>query len=132
MEKSSLIAWKIVPLRHFFPLKVVPLIEVLLYRLHHLEMAGGKGGGGHQEGVWHVQFSASARRHDFSAEQEWTARRGGGGVGWEGGETDCGSVKDFRWSRWLKSDLCRAEACFYFWVSRMDSGVGFALLAMSR
>jgi hypothetical protein len=24
-------AWKIVPLRHFFPLKVVPLIEVLLY-----------------------------------------------------------------------------------------------------
>jgi hypothetical protein len=25
------IAWKIVPLRHFFPLKVVPLIEVLLY-----------------------------------------------------------------------------------------------------
>jgi hypothetical protein len=31
MEKSSQIAWKIVPLRHFFPLKVVPLIEVLLY-----------------------------------------------------------------------------------------------------
>jgi hypothetical protein len=31
MEKSSKIAWKIVPLRHFFPLKVVPLIEVLLY-----------------------------------------------------------------------------------------------------
>jgi hypothetical protein len=30
MEKSSQI-WKIVPLRHFFPLKVVPLIEVLLY-----------------------------------------------------------------------------------------------------
>jgi hypothetical protein len=28
---SSQIAWKIVPLRHFFPLKVVPLIEVLLY-----------------------------------------------------------------------------------------------------
>jgi hypothetical protein len=33
MEKSSQIAWKIVPLRHFFPLKVVPLIEVLLYGL---------------------------------------------------------------------------------------------------
>jgi hypothetical protein len=33
MEKSSQIAWKIVPLRHFFPLKVVPLIEVLLYYL---------------------------------------------------------------------------------------------------
>jgi hypothetical protein len=33
MEKSSQIAWKIVPLRHFFPLKVVPLIEVLLYTL---------------------------------------------------------------------------------------------------
>jgi hypothetical protein len=33
MEKSSQIAWKIVPLRHFFSLKVVPLIEVLLYRL---------------------------------------------------------------------------------------------------
>jgi hypothetical protein len=33
MEKSSQIAWKIVPLRHFFPLKVVPLIEVLLYPL---------------------------------------------------------------------------------------------------
>jgi hypothetical protein len=31
MEKSSQIAWKITPLRHFFPLKVVPLIEVLLY-----------------------------------------------------------------------------------------------------
>jgi hypothetical protein len=31
MEKSSQIAWKIVPLIHFFPLKVVPLIEVLLY-----------------------------------------------------------------------------------------------------
>jgi hypothetical protein len=25
MEKSSQIAWKIVPLRHFFPFKVVPL-----------------------------------------------------------------------------------------------------------
>jgi hypothetical protein len=33
MEKSSQIAWNIVPLRHFFPLKVVPLIEVLLYLL---------------------------------------------------------------------------------------------------
>jgi hypothetical protein len=32
MEKSSQVAWKIVPLRHFFPLKVVPLIEVLLYK----------------------------------------------------------------------------------------------------
>jgi hypothetical protein len=32
MENSSQIAWKIVPLRHFFPLKVVPLIKVLLYR----------------------------------------------------------------------------------------------------
>jgi hypothetical protein len=31
MEKSSQIAWKFVPLRHFFPLKVVLLIEVLLY-----------------------------------------------------------------------------------------------------
>jgi hypothetical protein len=31
MEKSSQIAWKTVPPRHFFPLKVVPLIEVLLY-----------------------------------------------------------------------------------------------------
>jgi hypothetical protein len=31
MEKSSQIAWKCVPLRHFFPLKVVPLIEVLQY-----------------------------------------------------------------------------------------------------
>jgi hypothetical protein len=30
-EKSSQIAWKIVPLGHFFPLKVVPLIKVLLY-----------------------------------------------------------------------------------------------------
>jgi hypothetical protein len=30
MEKSSQIAWELVPLRHFFPLKVVPLIEVLL------------------------------------------------------------------------------------------------------
>jgi hypothetical protein len=32
VQKSSQIAWKLVPLRHFFPLKVVPLIEVLLYR----------------------------------------------------------------------------------------------------
>jgi hypothetical protein len=32
MEESSQIAWIPVPLRHFFPLKVVPLIEVLLYR----------------------------------------------------------------------------------------------------
>jgi hypothetical protein len=32
MEMSSQIAWKIVPLRHYFPLMVVPLIEVLLYR----------------------------------------------------------------------------------------------------
>jgi hypothetical protein len=31
MEKSSQIAWKIVPLRQIFPLKVVPVIEVLLY-----------------------------------------------------------------------------------------------------
>jgi hypothetical protein len=31
MEKSSQIAWKVVPLRHVFPIKVVPLIEVLLY-----------------------------------------------------------------------------------------------------
>jgi hypothetical protein len=33
MEKSSQIAWNLVPLRHLFPLKVVPLIEVLLYIL---------------------------------------------------------------------------------------------------
>jgi hypothetical protein len=32
MDKSGQKAWKIVPLRHFFPLKVVPLIEVLLYK----------------------------------------------------------------------------------------------------
>jgi hypothetical protein len=31
MEKSSQIAWKLLPLRHIFPLKVVPRIEVLLY-----------------------------------------------------------------------------------------------------
>jgi hypothetical protein len=31
MEKSSKIAWKLVPLRHFSPLKIVPLIEVPLY-----------------------------------------------------------------------------------------------------
>jgi hypothetical protein len=31
MDRSSQIAWKLVPLRHFFPLKVVPLIELLLY-----------------------------------------------------------------------------------------------------
>jgi hypothetical protein len=33
MEKSSQIAWKIVPFRHLFPLKFVPLIEVLMYPL---------------------------------------------------------------------------------------------------
>jgi hypothetical protein len=31
MEKSNQIAWKIIPLGHFFPIKVVPLIEVLLW-----------------------------------------------------------------------------------------------------
>jgi hypothetical protein len=38
MEKSIQIAWKIVPLRHFFPLKVVPLIEVLLEWLYGLAL----------------------------------------------------------------------------------------------
>jgi hypothetical protein len=33
------IAWKLVPLRHFFPLKVAPLIEVLLYRRKPLKVA---------------------------------------------------------------------------------------------
>jgi hypothetical protein len=36
MEKSSQIAWKIVPLRHSFPRKVVPLIEGLLYVINAL------------------------------------------------------------------------------------------------
>jgi hypothetical protein len=31
MKKSSQIAWKIVPFGHFFSVKVVPFIEVLLY-----------------------------------------------------------------------------------------------------
>jgi hypothetical protein len=39
MEKSSQIAWRIVPLIHFFPLKVVPLIEVLLYCYLHPDLA---------------------------------------------------------------------------------------------
>jgi hypothetical protein len=44
MEKSSQIAWTIVPLRHFFPLKVVPLIEVLLYSITHYKRWGvGRG-----------------------------------------------------------------------------------------
>jgi hypothetical protein len=34
MAKSSQIAWKLVPIIHFFPLKVVPLIEVLLYSVY--------------------------------------------------------------------------------------------------
>jgi hypothetical protein len=38
MEKSSQIAWKLVTLRHFFPLKVVPLIEVLLYSILQLKL----------------------------------------------------------------------------------------------
>jgi hypothetical protein len=42
MEKSSQIAWKIVPLRHFFPLKVVPLIEVLLYCINIQFMGIGR------------------------------------------------------------------------------------------
>jgi hypothetical protein len=48
MRKSSQIAWiawKIVPLRHLFPLKIVPLIDVFLY----WTMGGGGGVGG--EGV---------------------------------------------------------------------------------
>jgi hypothetical protein len=45
MEKSSQIAWKIVPLRHFPPLKVVPLIEVLLY-MTILQATGLPGSGG--------------------------------------------------------------------------------------
>jgi hypothetical protein len=44
MEKSSQIAWKIVPLRHFFPLKVVPLIEVLLYFTAFVGIVGTRGG----------------------------------------------------------------------------------------
>jgi hypothetical protein len=40
MEKSSQIAWKLVPLRHFFPLKVVPLIEVLLYIIRYVVVTG--------------------------------------------------------------------------------------------
>jgi hypothetical protein len=47
MEKSSQIAWEIVPLRQFFPLKVVPLIEVLLYEksesVHFFEDEGEGG-----------------------------------------------------------------------------------------
>jgi hypothetical protein len=47
MEKSSQIAWRIVPLRHFFPLKVVPLIEGLLeYDIvvvpHHIGYTGNQ------------------------------------------------------------------------------------------
>jgi hypothetical protein len=51
MEKSSQIAWKIVLLRHFFPLKVVPLIEVLLciifnfHKIHDIP---------HIKGVFHT------------------------------------------------------------------------------
>jgi hypothetical protein len=37
MGKSSQVAWKLVPLRHFFPLKIVLLIEVLLYNFVLLE-----------------------------------------------------------------------------------------------
>jgi hypothetical protein len=43
MEKSSQIAWRIVPLRHFFPLKVVPLIEVLLYAVLIIAVPVGDG-----------------------------------------------------------------------------------------
>jgi hypothetical protein len=42
MEQLSQIAWKIVPLRHFFPLMIVPLIEDLLlaeFRVHLLVRA---------------------------------------------------------------------------------------------
>jgi hypothetical protein len=41
MKKSSQIAWKLVPLRHFFPLKVVPLIGVLLYPAKSLQKIWG-------------------------------------------------------------------------------------------
>jgi hypothetical protein len=40
MKKSSQTAWQIVPLRHFFPLMVVPLIEILLYEESTLRSAG--------------------------------------------------------------------------------------------
>jgi hypothetical protein len=50
MEKSSQIAWKIVPLRHFSPLKVVPLIEVLLYLFFNLEQIVA----GHWRAEWGV------------------------------------------------------------------------------
>jgi hypothetical protein len=43
MEKSSQIAWKIVPLVHFFPLKVVPLIEVLLYGISVIQRLSNSG-----------------------------------------------------------------------------------------
>jgi hypothetical protein len=35
MEKSGQIAWKIVPLRHYFPPKVVPLIEITIITKHN-------------------------------------------------------------------------------------------------
>jgi hypothetical protein len=44
MENSRQIAWKIVPLRHYFPLKLVPLIEVLLYI--YILLGAQQGGGG--------------------------------------------------------------------------------------
>jgi hypothetical protein len=43
MEKSSQIAWKLVSLRHYFPVKVVPLIEVLLHSNTVEGLCGGEG-----------------------------------------------------------------------------------------
>jgi hypothetical protein len=69
MEKSSQIAWKIVPHRPFFPLKLVPLIEVLLYNRFSLFQLGGTsegesrssngpgGGSPRQKGKWGKLFS---------------------------------------------------------------------------
>jgi hypothetical protein len=75
MEKSSQIAWKIVPLGHFFPLKVVPLIEVLLYGFFGVKIRNSPGarilGGEDQEdGYLNHEFGGESSKKMSSPDQE--------------------------------------------------------------
>jgi hypothetical protein len=68
MEKSIQIAWKIVPLRHFYPLKVVPFIEVFLY----LETGIEPNGNSLQMGLFHNFLRTHNKRIPMERDSEDT------------------------------------------------------------
>jgi hypothetical protein len=67
MEKSNKKTWKNVSLRHFVPLKVVPLIEVLLYweRLGGVTVCILAGDRNHEEASNMCSAAATGGRHTF-------------------------------------------------------------------